>query len=125
MKKILLVSFFYIGTLYGQQKDVIYRIAGDFKDAAGYSYNVNVLLLDENKTYSLIEQKYYSKRLARKNVPSRFLKTKGSWDIKNDTLKLIDNENKTEMLFIRRKNYLIYLFDDVDESSFHWTQVKY
>jgi len=125
MKKLLLLSFFYISTSYGQKKDVIYRIAEDFKDAAGYSYNVNVLKLHENKMYSFIEQEYHSKKLAKKNVPSKFLKTEGSWNISNDTLKLIDNENKTEMLFIKKKNFLIYLFDNVDKSTSHWIEVKY
>lgn len=125
MKKIILLCLFYVETFYGQKKDIIYRIAGDFKDAAGYSYNVNVLKLHEDNTYSFIEQEYYSKSLAKKNIPSRFLKTKGNWNISNDTLKLINNENKTEKFFIRKKSFLIYLFDNVDRSTFYWTEVKY
>lgn len=125
MKKIFLLCFFCIGATYGQKKDMIYRIAEDFKDAAGYSYNINVLKLHENKLYSLIEQEYHSKKLAKKNVPSRFLKTEGTWEISNDTLKLIDNKNKTEMLFIKKNNSLIYLFDNVDKSASRWIEVKY
>ncbi|RUT67754.1 hypothetical protein D0817_24640 [Flavobacterium cupreum] len=110
MKKIILLSvFLYINNSYGQNKDEIFRLAGDFKDAAGYSYNVNVLILHQDKIYSFIEQEYYSKRLAKKNVPSRYLKTKGNWKMRNDTLKLIDSETKREKLFIRKKTFSLFI----------------
>ncbi|WP_296150249.1 hypothetical protein, partial [uncultured Flavobacterium sp.] len=85
---------------------------------------VNVLKLHENKMYSFIEQEYHSKKLAKKNVPSKFLKTEGSWNISNDTLKLIDNKNKTEMLFIKKKNFLIYFFDNEELSKSKWRKIN-
>ena len=124
MGKILLFILLPISSFFGQSKDIIYRIASESNDAVGYSYNINVLTLMEKNEYNLIQQKYVSKKFAKKNIPSRFSKTFGILNIKNDTLKLIDNETKREMLFVIKKDYLIYLFNNIEPTNYHWKKVE-
>lgn len=72
----------------------------------------------------MIKQKFISKKFAKKNIPFKFLKTDGVWKVKNDTLKLVDNENKKEILFVIKKDYLIYLFNNQQIDNFHWIKVN-
>jgi hypothetical protein len=124
MKSICLLLFFSLYIVHGQKKDRIFRIESESKDDIGYSYRINILTLASNKTYDLVEQKFVSKKFARKNIISSYLQNKGVWNISNDTLKLIEDENKREIFFIIKKNYLIYLFDNIDKSSFRWNEFR-
>jgi len=124
--KQFLILFTILFTIIGNpQKDKIYRIEGENKDAVGYSYFVNVLKLKDDKHYTLIEQEYVSKKFARKNIPSRFIQTYGVWGIENDTLKLIDDSSKETILFVVvDNNNLDRLFNDEVQSNYYWKRVK-
>jgi len=124
MGKSFLLIILPVVLFFADPRDLIYRIAFDSYDSVGYSYNINILILKENKEYNLIEQKYISKKFARKNIPSRFLKTYGIWKIENDTLKLINYETKQEMLFIKKNSDLFYLFNKEEITNSHWVKIK-
>jgi len=53
-----------------------------------------------------------------------YTEERGIWSMSNDTLKLAAHENRREMLFIKNKNYLIYLIDNIDPSRYRWKKVK-
>jgi hypothetical protein len=44
MKKIILVLFLLVNSIYAQKRDVIYRIATDFYPTIGYAYVVSVFI---------------------------------------------------------------------------------
>jgi len=117
MNKVFLFLLLSISLTYGQKKDLIYRFAGSVYPTTGYAYEVNVLLLNEYKEYRLISQSYRSKKLARKNVPFKSDVKSGVWSIISDTLKLTDNNTKQELVFVKKKNFLIYLYDKTDRTS--------
>jgi hypothetical protein len=125
MKTILLLLLIPSCTVYSQGKERIFRIESESNNTVGYSYNVNVLSLSANKEYSLIEQKYLSKKFSKKNIPFNFSKTYGVYNIKNDTLRLFENETKKELLFVMKKKYLIYLFNNEEATKFRWTKIDY
>lgn len=126
MKKIVFVLFSAINSLYAQRKDIVYRIAFDSYPAIGYSYNVNLLILDEDNHYVFIEQKYISKKMARKNIPFITLKEKGNWSINKDTLKIVNDENKMESRFIIEDDKRIFfLFNNEEKSTYHWKKIDY
>ncbi|UTN04818.1 hypothetical protein L0669_02715 [Flavobacterium bizetiae] len=125
MKKIVLCLLLMVGSLYAQKKDIIYRIAYDSYPAVGYSYNINVLILEEDSRYYLINQKFSSRKMARKNIPLRTSKEYGNWTIIKDTLKLIEDQNKRESRYIILSDKKItFLFDNVDQSKYYWRKIK-
>lgn len=125
MKKIVLCLLLMVGSLYAQKKDIIYRIAYDSYPAVGYSYDINVMMLQEDSIYCLINQKFSSRKMARKNVPLRTSKEYGNWTIIKDTLKLIEDQNKRESRYIILSDKKItFLFDNVDQSKYYWRKIK-
>lgn len=126
MKAILTFVFLTIciNTVYAQ-RDNIYRIEGDTKDAVGYSYFVNVLMLGDKNHYTLIEQEYNSKKFARKNIPSKFSKTHGKYIIEKDTLKLVDSNGVEVLFFIVDDKHIDRLFNNKDRTNFYWMKVQY
>ena len=110
--------------VYGQKKDTVYRIEGDTKDAVDYSYFVNVLMLDENNHYTLIEQEYISKRFAKQNIPSKFIKTQGRYNIENDTLKLVDDNGIETLFAIVNDKRIDRLFNNQDKTNFYWKKIR-
>jgi len=126
MKKIVFVLFSAISSLYAQKKDIVYRIAFDSNPVVGYSYNVNLLMLDEDHHYVFIEQKYISKKMARKNIPFITLKEKGNWSINKDTLKIVNEENKMESRFIIVDDKrIVFVFNNEDKSGYYWKKIDY
>jgi len=123
MNKLIFVLLFSITFSYAQKKDLIFRIEGPNYGAV-YSYGVSVLKLSEDHHYQLINQKFWTKKLARKNVLHNYTEERGIWSMSNDTLKLAAHENRREMLFIKKKNNLIYLIDNIDPSRYRWKKVK-
>lgn len=117
--------FLPISIIYAQKKDIIYRIAYDSYLAVGYSYDINVLMLEEGSRYCLINQKFSSRKMARKNIPLRTSKEYGKWVIINDTLKLTEDENKKESRYIILSDKKItFLFENVDRSKYYWKKIK-
>jgi hypothetical protein len=114
-----------VSCVYAQKKDIIYRIAYDSYPAVGYSYDINVLILEEDLRYCLISQKFSSRKMARKNIPLRSSKVYGNWAIIKDTLKLIEDQNRRESKYIILSDKKIaFLFDNVDQSKYYWRKVK-
>ncbi|MBF4486624.1 hypothetical protein [Flavobacterium sp. CSZ] len=125
MKKIVLFLLLMVGSLYAQKKDIIYRITYDSYPAVGYSYDINVLMLEEDSRYCLINQKFSSREMARKNIPLRTSKEYGNWTIIKDTLKLIEDQNKRESRYIILSDKKItFLFDNVDQSKYYWRKIE-
>lgn len=125
MKKIVLFLLLMVGSLYAQKKDIIYRITYDSYPAVGYSYDINVLMLEEDSRYCLINQKFSSRKMARKNIPLRTSKEYGNWTITKDTLKLIEDQNKRESRYIILSDKKItFLFDNVDQSKYYWRKIE-
>ena len=123
MNKVFLFLLLSLSLAYGQKKDLIYRFTESVYPTVGYAYEVNVLILNEYNEYSLIRQSYRSKRMARKNIPFKFVKEKGTYFVNADTIKLKENDTENELFFIRKRNYLIYLYDKIDRTS-HWKSVS-
>lgn len=125
MKEIFFIMIlFFVNISNAQKRDRIYRIAIESHDAIGYSYQILVLTLSDNQEYSLIEQKYKSKKFAMKNIPFDYSKSFGVWEITNDTLKLINKDNRREMLFVVKRDYLDFLFNGQESGGGHWKRVR-
>ena len=124
MNKILFFLLLLVSIAYGQKRDEIFRETVANYGTTGYSYQVSVLKLHENQEYTLLLQKYISKRFARKNIPYQFLEEKGTWTVNADTLKLVDTDSRRELMFIKKKNHLMYLFHDVYKSGY-WNKVSH
>jgi len=123
MKKILILMLFVTSIVYSQKKDSIYRIEGNTKDAVGYSYFVNVLILSEDNFYTLIEQEYVSKKFAKQNIPSKFIKTQGTYTVTNGKIKLDDNGKETIFVIVDDKR-IDKLFNNQDRTNFYWKKVR-
>lgn len=123
MKKFFILLFFPLCAIHAQKKDRIFRSVIEAHDALGYSYNVMILELSDDKCYYLFEQKFTSKRNARKNIPFKVITTNGSWKTNNDTLKLIEKDNAREKFFIMKKKQLVLLFEKQLETS-RWIEIK-
>lgn len=124
MNKTLILIFFLINSVFAQKKDIVYRIAYDSYAPIGYSYCVSILYLRDDYSYRILDQKYNSKKMARKNVLSYSDDEYGKWKISGDTLLLYDN-NKYPMKFFRIGDKRIaFIFDDADRSKYYWEKVK-
>ncbi len=125
MNKSLVLIFFLINSAFAQKRDVIYRISYDSYPAVGYSYGVSILYLRDDYSYRLSDQKYNSRKMARKNVLRSSVDEYGKWKMSGDTLLLYDN-NRQRMKFIKVNNKKIaFLIDDVERVDHCWKKVKY
>lgn len=126
MKNILIitVALFLSSNLFGQAKDKIYRIEGH-NYSTNYSYDVNLLVLNgDNNSYELINQEYLSKRLKRKNVIFRFIRRKGTYVVKGDTLYLKEKQSgKENMFYFLSKKKLVKLIEGKEKSKYIWRKV--
>ncbi len=118
-----MISF---NSIYGQQKDDIFRISGSTKNTNGYLYNVDILILKKDHTYELLKQEYLSKKFVKKNIPFSAYKEKGNWFRSQDTLKLIDGKSQKErwFLYLNRKR-LIKLINKKEKSQKAWNKINY
>lgn len=125
MNKNLVLIFFLINSVFAQKRDVIYRISYDSYPTVGYSYGVSVLYLRDDYSYRLSDQKYNSRKMARKNVIRSLEDQYGKWKMLGDTLLLYDN-NRQRMKFIKVNNKKIaFLIDDIERAEHYWKKVKY
>lgn len=124
MNKTSILIFFLVNSVFAQKKDLIYRIAYNSYSTIGSSYCVSILYLRDDYTYRLLDQKYNSKKMARKNVLSHFDDENGKWNMSGDTLLLYRN-NRNSMKFFRVDDKrMVFIFDDVDGSKGYWKKVK-
>lgn len=125
MNKSFVLIFFLINSAFAQKRDVIYRISYDSYPAVGYYYGVSILYLRDDYSYRLSDQKYNSRKMARKNVLRSSVDEYGKWKMSGDTLLLYDN-NRQRMKFIKVNNKKIaFLIDDVERVDHCWKKVKY
>lgn len=117
--------FLPISIIYGQKRDIIYRITADSYPTIGYAYVVSVLYLKEDNSYRFLEQQYNSRKMARKNVLRKSNDEYGIWKIVGDTLELYDNNAKPASKFIIIDDKKItFLFHDIERSNSYWTKIK-
>ncbi|UWY28864.1 hypothetical protein N4T20_02815 [Flavobacterium sp. TR2] len=125
MNKTLILVLFLVNSVFAQKRDVVYRIAYDSYPTVGYFYGVSVLYLRDDYSYRLSDQKYNSRKMARKNVLRSSIDEYGKWKMSGDTLLLYDN-NRQQMKFVKVNNKKIaFLIDDIERSGHCWKKVKY
>lgn len=124
MNKFIILILFFINSVYGQQ-DVIYRIAYDSYPTIGYSYCVSILYLRNDYSYRLLDQKYSSRKMAKKNALRSADDEYGKWKMLGDTILLYDNKNRQTMKFFKVSNKKIaYIIDDIERSRYCWRKIK-
>ncbi|MFD2940877.1 hypothetical protein [Flavobacterium notoginsengisoli] len=124
MNKTLVVVFFLVNSVFAQKRDVIYRISYDSYPAIGYSYGVSVLYLRDDYSYRLSDQKYNSRKMARKNVIRSVEDQYGKWKMLEDTLMLYDNRQQMKFIKVNNKK-IAFLIDDIERADHCWKKVKY
>ncbi len=126
MRKIILITFCCLGisTIYSQGKDDIYRIENKSESPAFATYNVNVLILHNDGTYEIMYQQYQTKKMMKKNIILNLDKEYGKWERKVNKLYLKDSksENITKF-FIKSKNKIALIIEDLDVSSLNWKKI--
>lgn len=124
--KIFLFLIIMISTVTNaQKKDIIYRVTTHSYPAVGYSYEVGVLRLHEDYNYSLIWQKYNSRKMARKNILKSSNKEIGIWKVLGDTLELCDdNENYRKFILIDDKK-MFFLIEGCERAGEYWKKIKH
>ncbi len=124
MNKTSILVFFLVNFAFSQKRDIIYRISYDSYSAAGYFYGVSVLCLRDDYSYRLSDQKYNSRKMARKNVIRNVEDQYGKWKILGDTLMLYDNRQQMKFIKLNKKK-IAFLIDDIERANHCWKKVKY
>jgi len=126
MKKLIFVflTLFFAVQSYGQQNE-IYRNEGKSFGHSGASYNVDILILQNDGGYELIYQKFYSKKMKNKNVFYDLSTEKGKWNKKEGVLYLENTNSKNKMKFIIiNNNKIAPLIEGVEVSPIKWKKVN-
>ncbi|SFD40939.1 hypothetical protein [Flavobacterium phragmitis] len=124
MNKIFVLVFFLVNSVFAQKRDIIYRIAYDSYPANGYFYGVSVLYLKDDYSYRLSDQKYNSRKMARKNAIKSVKEEHGKWKMLGDTLLLYDNRQLMRFIKVNDKK-IAFLIDDIEKFDHCWKKVKY
>ncbi|MCC9072830.1 hypothetical protein LNQ49_14680 [Flavobacterium sp. F-65] len=126
MKKIVFILLLKMSIVSAQKKDIIYRMSYDSYPTVGYSYEVGVLRLHEDYSYSLLWQKYNSRKMARKSILNSSNKEIGMWKTSGDTLELHDNNDKKSRKFIViGDKKMVFLIEGTERSDKYWRKIKY
>lgn len=108
IRKLVLLFFicFHLNS-YSQVGEYISRISGDVEHSTkskGFYFDyITYLNTKSDKSFEIIITNYSSKE----NHESCCWKTKGTWEVNNDVLILIDDENNQTYRFFIRKNNLL------------------
>ncbi|MBW8199864.1 hypothetical protein [Flagellimonas abyssi] len=97
-----------------------YSIKGWSYGSAGALFQRSVLILERDSTYVDINESYLTRKLYKKNLPWRVVKTFGVYSIVGDTLILKEKDNpaKKPEVFIIKSNRRIKYYDSTLETEY-------
>lgn len=111
MNKTSILVFFLINFAFSQKRDSY--------PASGYFYGVSILCLRDDYSYILSDQKYNSRKMARKNVRRSVEDQYGKWKMLGDTLMLYDNRKQMKFIKLNKKK-IAFLIDDIERANHCW-----
>lgn len=89
------------------------------------TYNINVLILNNDGTFELQWQTYATKKMAKRHVILNLITRMGKWEKKGDFLIIDSAENGQDFKFlIKTKNRIVKVIDDSGAISLlEWKKV--
>jgi len=123
---VLTVFLVFQGVEAQHMNSTIYKLETRVKSSWIGTYNVNILILNDDGTYKLLWKSYSSKKMSRIHALLRMKIEKGEYNIHDGVLKLIsETENSDLTLKIISKRKLRVLLEDNTLSDLAWRRVSH